>query len=108
MIRRPPRSTLFPYTTLFRSILHVGHAGDFDEAAVDAVPVDLHGEVGRPRRGGSASPAPPTSGIRRSVRRYGLLFGGDVVIVGILLEGVESHAIEHRRAAAAEIGRAAC
>src|SRR2546425_7300679 len=26
MIRRPPRSTLFPYTTLFRSDLHrVGH-----------------------------------------------------------------------------------
>src|SRR3989475_2157962 len=26
MIRRPPRSTLFPYTTLFRSLLHaVGH-----------------------------------------------------------------------------------
>src|SRR5690349_23699866 len=24
MIRRPPRSTLFPYTTLFRSILHLG------------------------------------------------------------------------------------
>src|SRR2546426_7920087 len=24
MIRRPPRSTLFPYTTLFRSLLHVG------------------------------------------------------------------------------------
>src|SRR2546425_9781567 len=23
MIRRPPRSTLFPYTTLFRSIAHV-------------------------------------------------------------------------------------
>src|SRR3989449_9146233 len=26
MIRRPPRSTLFPYTTLFRAVLHVGHA----------------------------------------------------------------------------------
>src|SRR2546422_7718525 len=25
MIRRPPRSTLFPYTTLFRSRLPVGH-----------------------------------------------------------------------------------
>src|SRR2546422_2277269 len=25
MIRRPPRSTLFPYTTLFRSHLTVGH-----------------------------------------------------------------------------------
>src|SRR5256885_7181551 len=24
MIRRPPRSTLFPYTTLFRSIFHGG------------------------------------------------------------------------------------
>src|SRR2546422_5661863 len=27
MIRRPPRSTLFPYTTLFRSIKHFGPAG---------------------------------------------------------------------------------
>src|SRR2546427_9541840 len=26
MIRRPPRSTLFPYTTLFRSALSDGHA----------------------------------------------------------------------------------
>src|SRR3712207_7926969 len=25
MIRRPPRSTLFPYTTLFRSILRMRH-----------------------------------------------------------------------------------
>src|SRR2546427_2328045 len=25
MIRRPPRSTLFPYTTLFRSLGRVGH-----------------------------------------------------------------------------------
>src|SRR3712207_8935208 len=24
MIRRPPRSTLFPYTTLFRSAVHLG------------------------------------------------------------------------------------
>src|SRR3712207_7210118 len=27
MIRRPPRSTLFPYTTLFRSRAHAGDAG---------------------------------------------------------------------------------
>src|SRR5438309_6470795 len=27
MIRRPPRSTLFPYTTLFRSSLHSSHRG---------------------------------------------------------------------------------
>src|SRR2546426_5643007 len=30
MIRRPPRSTLFPYTTLFRSVLyHVGREEKF-------------------------------------------------------------------------------
>src|SRR3712207_7917398 len=28
MIRRPPRSTLFPYTTLFRSGIFVGDDGD--------------------------------------------------------------------------------
>src|SRR2546429_4152894 len=27
MIRRPPRSTLFPYTTLFRSLLPAHHGG---------------------------------------------------------------------------------
>src|SRR3712207_8374885 len=32
MIRRPPRSTLFPYTTLFRSNLVTGDLGvDFDQ-----------------------------------------------------------------------------
>src|SRR5438445_4119202 len=28
MIRRPPRSTLFPYTTLFRSSEHIAHLHD--------------------------------------------------------------------------------
>src|SRR5256884_7312107 len=31
MIRRPPRSTLFPYTTLFRSDAHVAERGDAGE-----------------------------------------------------------------------------
>src|SRR2546422_7256018 len=31
MIRRPPRSTLFPYTTLFRSPANVRAAGSVDE-----------------------------------------------------------------------------
>src|SRR3712207_8659003 len=34
MIRRPPRSTLFPYTTLFRSPLVVGEASDEEVSAV--------------------------------------------------------------------------
>src|SRR3712207_8456109 len=34
MIRRPPRSTLFPYTTLFRSLRRsvLDHVGPFDPA----------------------------------------------------------------------------
>src|SRR3712207_8284785 len=28
MIRRPPRSTLFPYTTLFRSVLRMASGGE--------------------------------------------------------------------------------
>src|SRR2546429_654561 len=48
MIRRPPRSTLFPYTTLFRSISKV-HNGTFtqgdtgDTYTVTASNADLHG-----------------------------------------------------------------
>src|SRR5260221_4907706 len=38
MIRRPPRSTLFPYTTLFRSILGiVGRDGRIDESLLLAL-----------------------------------------------------------------------
>src|SRR5258707_8369294 len=38
MIRRPPRSTLFPYTTLFRSALFVRrHARGLDLTAAGAV-----------------------------------------------------------------------
>src|SRR3712207_7275892 len=57
MIRRPPRSTLFPYTTLFRSgdvDVDGGRAGqkvvgrDFDDAQVE---VAAHREVVRPARG---------------------------------------------------------
>src|ERR1039457_6923764 len=33
MIRRPPRSTLFPYTTLFRSLLDHARAGKSDQCA---------------------------------------------------------------------------
>src|SRR2546427_6975963 len=39
MIRRPPRSTLFPYTTLFRSLRYLGEAQHLVRR--------LAGEVGR-------------------------------------------------------------
>src|SRR3712207_8316039 len=36
MIRRPPRSTLFPYTTLFRSVAERAHREVMDHAAQKA------------------------------------------------------------------------
>src|SRR2546422_5448745 len=40
MIRRPPRSTLFPYTTLFRSALRIGGnsvSGEYFRGVIDEV-----------------------------------------------------------------------
>src|SRR2546427_1658285 len=38
MIRRPPRSTLFPYTTLFRSLERVGIRATAGKCLMDAHP----------------------------------------------------------------------
>src|SRR3712207_6880486 len=48
MIRRPPRSTLFPYTTLFRSHPGVAAAGmepEVDEAGVELRPARREADV---------------------------------------------------------------
>src|SRR5690242_17549511 len=44
MIRRPPRSTLFPYTTLFRSVLA---AGDFVKIDFGALVCGYHSDMTR-------------------------------------------------------------
>src|SRR3989454_11637100 len=66
MIRRPPRSTLFPYTTLFRSerlVRAVPALGEGDEGRRDVV--DGHDVEAGVRRGRDAEPEP------RSVRQPG-------------------------------------
>src|SRR5256886_14738791 len=46
MIRRPPRSTLFPYTTLFRSLADLHHvAADHAEAARRALAAGVDVEL---------------------------------------------------------------
>src|SRR2546430_9015405 len=42
MIRRPPRSTLFPYTTLFRSIRHRAGVGSGRDQRVGVLALDGH------------------------------------------------------------------
>src|SRR3712207_8806237 len=49
MIRRPPRSTLFPYTTLFRSREQRGIKGQFGEVNAEDVHVQSPASVGRER-----------------------------------------------------------
>src|SRR3712207_7758093 len=66
MIRRPPRSTLFPYTTLFRS-----HARRH-EAAENAAAwrFDDHGERRQRRAGGMPEGARVCAGSRRRQRSH--------------------------------------
>src|SRR2546422_1625572 len=52
MIRRPPRSTLFPYTTLFRSAR--GRDTDMDESVYARVTLASHGCRPARRRAGRA------------------------------------------------------
>src|SRR3989442_6264516 len=52
MIRRPPRSTLFPYTTLFRSIkdrLRIGVEFDLGNGALGNAPDHLADTIVMPR-----------------------------------------------------------
>src|SRR3989449_6242543 len=66
MIRRPPRSTLFPYTTLFRSVdsshVHTGSNVKFTARRKDGRAVSVTGWEWHPGSGGS------TPGDRKSTR----------------------------------------
>src|SRR3712207_6895149 len=58
MIRRPPRSTLFPYTTLFRSL----RAGMRDLSPPSAGGVGRQGKLRRRRTGQERQRLPPNPG----------------------------------------------
>src|SRR3712207_8158164 len=67
MIRRPPRSTLFPYTTLFRSPR--GDPGAGGEASRRGEPRSPADEIGPGRRGdGAGGKARGSEGDRKSTR----------------------------------------
>src|SRR2546430_7581169 len=68
MIRRPPRSTLFPYTTLFRSLNAFAQAGSFLQQ-----PANAAGTSDVPPPGASLACTPPEGpgtviGDRKSTR----------------------------------------
>src|SRR3712207_8155928 len=84
MIRRPPRSTLFPYTTLFRSIMF-GEVEELEQVAEERVR-ELHDRGysqayvwGTPEVGG-------TGGIGRSEEHTSELQSRQYLVCRLLLE----------------------
>src|SRR3712207_7580247 len=70
MIRRPPRSTLFPYTTLFRSLEHVrlSHAR-LEQLLLTAEMMVVHAQHTNDRRGVLEAIRTVTS-VHRELRGY--------------------------------------
>src|SRR5258708_15387653 len=78
MIRRPPRSTLFPYTTLFRSAGHV--------LEVDVGEVEVEGGAGVLLRDVAAGDAFVVGGEGRSEEHTSELQSPDHLVCRLLLE----------------------
>src|SRR3712207_8577019 len=97
MIRRPPRSTLFPYTTLFRSLAWPGAAGQTD-ASAPRVPAGSDGSgpgggkhcVKRglkiPQRPGLPAPPPKRHTAGRSEEHTSELQSRQYLVCRLLLE----------------------
>src|SRR2546423_10835212 len=88
MIRRPPRSTLFPYTTLFRSF-H-GHTPSLPQIRSRSVPAllrcDAAPESGTPSRSGSRTPSERRSARFRSEEHTSELQSLAYLVCRLLLE----------------------
>src|SRR3712207_6864855 len=86
MIRRPPRSTLFPYTTLFRS---EDHDGGLASAGVVNLPDADYGEVDPVQAGYQADhrdPADEAGHRRRSEEHTSELQSRQYLVCRLLLE----------------------
>src|SRR6266480_1174296 len=104
MLRRPPRSTLFPYTTLFRSTVRPtsagrarypgGDAGRLADGAAGAARCQAALRDGRGPPTGLAADHPedrvqPAAGVRDEARA-----GGGTAVKALLWEGVNELAVE--------------
>src|SRR5258708_27575024 len=83
MIRRPPRSTLFPYTTLFRSLIVDGGPSPRE---VPSTIVDLSGEHWRVLREGTIPTQELTQLLGRSEEHTSELQSPDHLVCRLLLE----------------------
>src|SRR5258708_16431440 len=77
MIRRPPRSTLFPYTTLFRSVPDKDLGSD-EDPDLDPAP--------EPPEASSTTPHKPRVALERSEEHTSELQSPDHLVCRLLLE----------------------
>src|SRR2546425_1319756 len=97
MIRRPPRSTLFPYTTLFRSLV----TGFVRAPALPAQSV----LGGRLRKGGEAPLRGDSAGARRSEEHTSELQSLAYLVCRLLLEKKKKKSqVRHRHAQVRKAG----
>src|SRR3712207_7465698 len=82
MIRRPPRSTLFPYTTLFRS------------GATRAALLQVRPSVEEAARGLGKGPAGVLATVTAPLVRSGVLAGAALVFLTTMKERSEEHTSE--------------
>src|SRR3712207_7145716 len=85
MIRRPPRSTLFPYTTLFRSqpqLIAGGPALAVQDVLLQQAEERLHGGV----VGARSNPAHRSAQLRRSEEHTSELQSRQYLVCRLLLE----------------------
>src|SRR3712207_8617112 len=83
MIRRPPRSTLFPYTTLFRS---VRLAERFRPEGQDFIVGQIRNGLGRDPRGGIVEPDELSDTRGRSEEHTSELQSRQYLVCRLLLE----------------------
>src|SRR3712207_8144604 len=82
MIRRPPRSTLFPYTTLFRSAVN----GALEHAVGQALQHVAHVHHNLVGQGGDGNPVPVAAQHLRSEEHTSELQSRQYLVCRLLLE----------------------
>src|SRR3712207_7945975 len=100
MIRRPPRSTLFPYTTLFRSRVLAGIFGwcleqqrcllDFERSSICSPAID---QFVSPRKAFFSCCCPWASASLRSEEHTSELQSRQYLVCRLLLEKKKNHSI---------------
>src|SRR3712207_7070096 len=96
MIRRPPRSTLFPYTTLFRSVERLATFADTMAPEAACTSVQLHLQVDPGAFGVHWNAAQAIAGVQlRSEEHTSELQSRQYLVCRLLLEKKKKHNTTH-------------